>query len=82
MTLTITDNNSKTQHSFSNKTMFYLYIMTNLIFLISQKIHVVHTYHSERIQAGVPAKNITDVFFDKVDNQQYLEFLKSKEEKR
>lgn len=56
--------------------------MTNLIFLISQKIHVVHTYHGERIQAGVPTKNITDVFYDKVDNQQYLEFLKSKEEKR
>lgn len=49
--------------------------MTNLIFLISQKIHVVHTYHDERMQVGVPAKNITDVFFDKVDNQQYLTFL-------
>lgn len=56
--------------------------MTNLIFLISQKIHVVHTYHDERMQAGVPAKNITDVFFDKVDNQQYLTFLNSEEEKR
>ena len=56
--------------------------MTNLIFLISQKILAVHTYHSERIQAGVLAKNITDVFFDKGDNQQYLAFLKSKEEKR
>ena len=56
--------------------------MTNLIFLISQKIHVVHTYHDERMRAGVPAKNITDVFFDKVDNQQYLTFLNSEEEKR
>ena len=56
--------------------------MTNLIFLISQKKYVVNTYHSERIQAGVSAKNITDVFFDKVDNQQYLTFLNSKEEKR
>lgn len=56
--------------------------MTNLIFLISQKKHVVNTYHSERIQTGVPAKNITDVFYDKVDNQQYLAFLKNKEEKR
>lgn len=56
--------------------------MTNLIFLISQKIHVVHTYHDERMQVGVPAKNITYVFFDKVDNQQYLTFLNSEEEKR
>lgn len=71
MTLTITDNNSKIQHSFGN-----------LIFLISQKKHVVNTCHSERIQTGVTAKNITDVFYDKVDNQQYLAFLKSKEEKR
>ena len=50
--------------------------MTNLIFLISQKILAVHTYHSERIQAGVLAKNITDVFLIKLTINNIWPFLK------